>query len=52
MEQVKEILEKIETNTRSSAKSNREIANWVVFFGIITIIGLVVSAGAVLLMVM
>lgn len=45
-----EILEKIESNTRSSSKSNRETANWMMFFGIITILGLVASVGAFFLM--
>ena len=44
MEKLQDVLEKIEVNTRSTAKSNREIAQWEAFRGILTILGLVGGA--------
>ncbi len=46
MENLQEVLDKIEINTRSTAKSSRETADWDMFNGIITIVGLVAVIGA------
>jgi len=48
MEKLQEVLEKIETNTRSSAKSNKEIANWALFRGVVKILELIVITGGII----
>jgi hypothetical protein len=43
-----EVLKQIEANTKSSAKSNKETANWAMFKGIVLILELIAGAGGII----
>ena len=52
MENLQEVLDKIEVNTRSTAKSSRETAQWQAFRGILTILGLIGGAFGLIYVIM